>query len=402
MNLKEYLTASGHVWKDKWFQNENEELRKLFDSLTNYILELNIGEHIPLFDVYTSQVYPRTILLDGQDCILWDNHFWRLFGHFIDLFFSYQSDPRNDNNLMYLKSLQLLFLSSRFDRVPALSRFIAEEYKCLDHRIPSHNESDNIINTLKQSGHFEEFNIGRIFGYCHEIAHIAIKRNNTLAGTVKNVVINYCKTFIKLCELHKQGNQFLDKEKPGRDLESLNLRFKIPQQVLDNKDGAVLEEMCCDIIALYTISAYLDIQGKNKYQIAEILGHVSLFFLFTWWLASNEHYWDMLRKIYEDPIANDDAFVDESNPYYRFGDKITEELSVRVNFSFGVFADYSKVPINNIRKRENVQIQAFIPLMNKANGCDIWDQVLPRYSASKKDFTSKMRHQHKRDKMVGW
>lgn len=402
MNLEEYLTASGHVWKDKWFQDENDELRRLFNSLTNYILELSIGEHIPLFEVYTSQVYPRTILLDGQDCILWDNHFWRLYGHFINLFFSYQDNSRNDNNLMYLKSLQLLFLSSRFDRAPALSRFIAEEYKHLEHRIPSHNESDDIISTLKQRGHFEEFNIGRIFGYCHEIAHIAVKQNNTLAWTIKNVVINYCKSFIELCDLHKQLDQLLDEENPGRDLESLDWEFKISKQVLDNKDGAILDEVCCDIIALYTISTYLEIQGKNNHQIADILGHISLFFLFTWWIASNERFWDALRKIYEDPIANDDAFVNENSPYYMFGDKITEELSVRINFSFGLFSNYSKVPINNIRERQDLQFQAFITLINKANGYDILDRVLPRYSVSKKDFTSKVHHQHKRDKMLGW
>ena len=402
MNLEEYLTASGHVWKDNWFQNENEELRKLFDSLTNYILELSVGEYVPLFEVYTSQVYPRTILLDGRDCVLWDNQFWRLFGHFINLFFSYQCNPQNDNNLMYLKSLQLLFLSSRFDRVPALSRFIAEEYKCLDHRIPSHNESDDIINTLKQNGHFEEFHMGRIFGYCHEIAHIAIKHNNTLAWTIKNVVINYCKSFIELCELQKQLSQLLDEKKPGSDSGSSEWEYIISKQVLDNKDGAILDEMCCDIIALYTISTYLDIQGKNNHQISNFLGHISLFFLFTWWLASNERFWDVLRKIYEDPIANDDALVDENNLYYRFGDKITEELSVRINFSFGVFSNYSKIPIDNIRGKQNLQFQAFITFMNKANGYDILNRVLSRYSVSKKDFTSKMRHQHKRDKILGW
>ena len=85
-----------------------------------------------------------------------------------------------------------------------------------------------------------------------------------------------------------------------------------------------------------------------------------------------------------------------------FGDKITEELSVRTNFSFGVFSNYSKVPINNILDRNNLQFQEFIDLMNKANGYDILDRVLPRYSVSKKDFISKMHHQNKRDKMVGW
>ena len=52
--------------------------------------------------------------------------------------------------------------------------------------------------------------------------------------------------------------------------------------------------------------------------------------------------------------------------------------------------------------RNNLQFQEFIDLMNKANGYDILDRVLPRYSVSKKDFISKMHHQNKRDKMVGW
>lgn len=119
-------------------------------------------------------------------------------------------------------------------------------------------------------------------------------------------------------------------------------------------------------------------------------------------LASNERLWDSLRKIYEDSIANDNAFVDENNPYYRFGDNITEELSVRTNFAFGVFSTYSKIPIKNILDRNNLQIQEFIALMNEANGYDILDRVIPRYSVSKKDFISKIHHQYKRDKMVGW
>ena len=213
MKLKEYLTASGHVWKDIWFRDNNDELQALFNSLENYILELGPGEHIPFYEVYTSQVYPKTIILDGQNCILWDNHFWRLFGHFINLFFLFQDDFRNNDILMYLKSLQLLFLSSRFDRVPALSRFLAEEYKKLSHKIPSHNENDDIIETLKRSGHFEKFNMCRIFGYCHEIAHIAIKQNNTLAWTVKNFVVKNCNSNIELCEFIKPLEQLLNKEK---------------------------------------------------------------------------------------------------------------------------------------------------------------------------------------------
>ena len=303
---------------------------------------------------------------------------------------------------MYLKSLQLLFLSSRFDRVPALSRFLAEEYKKLSHKIPSHNENDDIIETLKRSGHFEKFNMCRIFGYCHEIAHIAIKQNNTLAWTVKNFVVKNCNSNIELCEFIKPLEQLLNKEKHGIDSKKLDLQIKIFKQVLDNKDGAILDEMCCDVIALYTISTYLDIQGKNHRQIADDLGNISLFFLFTWWLASNERFWDTLRKIYEDPVAHDDCFVDEKNPYYRFGEKTTEELSVRIIFPFGIFSNYSKIPIDNIRKMQNLQFKEFIPFLKKANGYDILDIVLPKYSVSKKDLTSKMYHQHKRDKIVGW
>ena len=94
------------------------------------------------------------------------------------------------------------------------------------------------------------------------------------------MVINYCKTSIELCKLHKQFNQLYDEEKSGLDLESLDWTFKISKQVLDNKDGAILEEVCCDIIALYTISTYLDIHVKSNYQIANALGYISLFSIY--------------------------------------------------------------------------------------------------------------------------
>ena len=48
MKLKEYLTASGHVWKDIWFRDNNDELQALFNSLENYILELGFMKFIRL------------------------------------------------------------------------------------------------------------------------------------------------------------------------------------------------------------------------------------------------------------------------------------------------------------------------------------------------------------------
>ena len=403
MNLNEYLVNSGNAWKNKAPQFQNTELRKLFDILSNYILELDIEEHILFFEVYTSEVYPRNILLNGRDCILWDNHFWRLFGHFVNGFFLYQDKHQNDNNvIMYLKSIQLLFLSSRFDGIPALSRFIAEEYKGLEQRIPSHSESDNILDILKQNKHIGEFNVGCIFGYCHEIAHVAIKRNNTLAWTVKNLVIDYCKSFVEIQELTKQVDELSDKQGIVRKFVGLDTAFSISNQVLENRDGAILEEMCCDIMALYAISTHLNIQGKSNQEIADTLGYIELFFLFSWWLASNERFYNTLRMVYENPIANDMAFIDENNPYYGFGDKITEELAVRTNFSFGVFSNYSKVPINDVRERQKTQIDTFINVMNQANGYDIMERVLSRYAVSKKDFASQMRHQLKRDQLVEW
>ena len=49
VNLNEYLVNSGNAWKNKAPQFQNTELRKLFDILSNYILELDIEEHILFF-----------------------------------------------------------------------------------------------------------------------------------------------------------------------------------------------------------------------------------------------------------------------------------------------------------------------------------------------------------------
>lgn len=399
MNLDEYLAASGRTWKNKWFQEKEDELQHFFDFLSNYILELHIGENICLSEVYTSQVYPRTLRLQGKDYVLWDNHFWRLFAHFVNLFFLYQEDFSNESYIMYLKSLQLLFLSSRFDKFPAFSRFIAEEYKRLEYKIPAHNKRDDIINVLKYNGHFEEFNIGRIFGYCHEIAHIAIKRDNTLAWTVKNMVVDYCNFIINTCEINKKLNHLLDEEESKEKVKNLDLISSIAKQIYDNEDGAIQEEVCCDIIALYVILTYLEIQGKSKYQIANSLGYIDLFFLFLWWLVSNEHFWDMLRKVYENPIANDDAFVNENSPYYDFEDKIS---IIRNNFTFFFFSNYSKIPINHIQENTNLKFKEFVSILDKANGYDVLDRVLFKYSVSKKDYNSKISHWNKRNKIVGW
>ena len=109
-----------------------------------------------------------------------------------------------------------------------------------------------------------------------------------------------------------------------------------------------------------------------------------------------------MRMIYLDPITNDNAFVDKEHPFFGFGNKITEELTVRTNFSFNFLAEFSKIPIQQKRVIDELINEGLYDLLQLSNGYDAMQKILVRYSASRKDHNSGVKHLQKKNRLVGW
>lgn len=401
MNLNEYLKNTCTQVKNPRLL-EMDGMKKIFLILTSYILEVDVCKHINLYEVYSSEVYPRYIRLDKKDYIIWDNHFWDLYGHFLLICFLYddlQILMPKDHCIECFKSLMLLFLSSRFEKIPSLSRYIAEEYKNLNTKVFRYDKAENINIILAENGYLEQLNLARIFGYCHEIAHVAFRKQNQLSFTVKNKIIDYCEQWMSLYKLNKHIDLISEDKNSDSNLE---ITYSISKQLLEDEDGRMLEEICCDVIAMYTMVTYFEIQGLSKDEIGNKIAIVDYFLLFTWWLSSNEQYWNMMRMIYLDPVSNDNAFVDEKNPFYNYANKITEELLVRVNFTFNFFAEFSGIPIQNKRVISKLINEGFCDMLEQANGYDVMQKILTKYGVSHKDFNSGLKHLQKKNRLIRW
>src|SRR5699024_7571985 len=152
----------------------------------------------------------------------------------------------------------------------------------------------NIDAKLTQIKCLEYLNIGRLFGYCHELAHIAFEKQNQLAQMVRNKVLEYCKDWV-FCE---KLSKILE-----NNSHSLDVAYSNAKILMENSDGKIQEEICCDIIAMYAIITYFEDQDVSSDIICEQMGAIHYFFLFTWWLSSNERFWNMMRIVHLDPIS---------------------------------------------------------------------------------------------------
>lgn len=379
---------------------ESSQIHNMFQDLANYILGGHFDEPIVVLDSYTTDVYPRFVYITNTNLIIWDNHFWDLYGRFLFMYFTYTNVNELPDSLFqtYFKSLIFLFLSNRFERIPSLARYIAEEYHKIQIKVPPYNIGDDINDILDKVGHLQELNIGRLFGFCHEIAHIAFRKNNKLSNVTRNNVISYCEALVELQELEIEVESITGKTSTDDNNTAF---YEISKQLLDSNNSKLLEEICCDIIAMFTISTYLSDMNISEHDIGEIISTIHYFLLFTWWLSSSEQFWDTMQRVYSD-ISNDDALINPSSSYYRFGDRITAELSVRVNFSFSFFSQYANIPLQDSNIQNKLFSKEFITILQESVGYDVMERILRRYTTAHKDLKSSKDHINKKNALIGW
>lgn len=400
MTPDEYLRQTCHLLKNPRLQ-ESSAIHHEFQKLANYILGGDFDEPIFVLDCYTTEVYPRYIHLSNYNVIAWDNHFWDIYGRFLFMYFTYKHVRDGLPQAFYVnyyKSMLLIYLANRFENYPAFARYLAEEYSKMDLKFPPYNEYEDINDILDKTGHLPEFNVSKIFGFCHEVAHVAYYKKNALSKEIQKQVINYCEIIIHFVELSRKVDSLVGKNSND---ENAGIFLDIAQKLLENSDGKILEEVCCDIIAIYVLSQYFEEVGMRVEDICTSLSSVHYFLLCVHWLSTSEDFWKGLCEVVTN-IQNDDAFINPENPYYNLGDKITDEYAVRINFAFAFCSDKLGLKFDSSWVQQEFFENGFISVLMSARGFDVMDVVLNKTKAAKTDYAHAVSHQKKKNNLIGW
>lgn len=401
MKPYEYIEQICHNLKNPRLQ-ETPAIHQQFQTLANYILGSDFNEPIFVIDCYTTEVYPRYIQLTDCNFMAWDNHFWDIYGRFLFMYFAYINIGNSISHnffVNYYKSMLLIFLSNRCEKNPAFSRYLAEEYSKMDAKFPPYDEYEDINDILDKVGHQPEFNISRIFGFCHEISHVAFRKKNTLSLTIQNEVITYCELLIELIELSREVDDIIGIDKNKRTDKRI---LDIAKKLLTNSDKKLLEETCCDIIALYVLSKYFSEEcSMEQEQIEASLSTIHYFLVCTSWLSSSEKFWNGMMEVYTS-IENDTAFVDPDNPFYNLGSKITDYHAVRTSFVFSFCNDKLGIKLDDSWVHKELNDSGFIAMLEKARGLDVMENILNKTKNAKTDYAHAIAHQKKKNQLIGW
>ena len=176
----------------------------------------------------------------------------------------------------------------------------------------------------------------------------------------------------------------------------------IARRLLTNSDGKILEEVCCDIIAMCILFQYFqDEAGMSLEEACSSLSSVHYFLLCVHWLSTSEVFWKSLYEVTTN-VQNDEAFVDPKSPYYNLGNTISDEYAVRINFTFVFCRDKLGMKSDNYRVQQEFMENGFTSLLSDSIGVDIMDVVLNKTKVAKTDYVHAIAHQKKKNKLIGW
>lgn len=375
-------------------------LQNYFLAWSTDILGKEKSSNVELITVFSLKVMP-CIIRDvnfNVNFLVWDNHFWHLYGLFLLSVKKYYNSPNSNEHVAAekeLKSILLLYLSCRFDEVPSLSRYIAEEYALLEASSFAYDRPYWLSDELLFSGNSGAYSVACMFGLCHELGHIAFREKIGIASEIKEKLINYCEVQLKLMQLNEEVDQAL-----GRYETAPPIQKKIIHRLLDNRNNHFFEEICCDIIAIVMIAQSFSLEGYSEEAIIGLIGLLQSFFCFDWWRSTNEKMWKMYSDVYNDPIKNDFAFIDPEHQYYRYDESISEDLSYRMNIPLGCASTILGFELTNevsAKTRDE-----FLPIIEQVNCYDLVEKVMIHYQRSHKDYDSQIKHRKRRDELIGW
>lgn len=242
------------------FQGANEDIITKFIKKNTYFS--------CIMEVCTTEVYPQCLKIGQEEFLVWDHTFWMLYRRFLLGIWCFTPEKTSTEDLStFLLSLQYLFLSLRFNKLPSFSYYFAQEYHRLNDMIP---DLQYISNTKLEKNLFGEQYFKQLDDFAqwqvffHELRHILYRNNNNLL-LHDSEIIQSLFDFYDM-RLHELSNY--DEINYDGFLDTYNYYAKI-------KNIFELEEICCDVFAIVDVYEMVlkEVFQQNKEEI--ILGYFS-------------------------------------------------------------------------------------------------------------------------------
>lgn len=275
---------------------EYEEYGKHFDS--------------PLFclNIYSSNIYPHYVVCSKGQSIVWDSHYWDLFGFFIMItsnviFFKqkytgvWKTKAKKDfaKTRNCLNSLMLLYLTHRYESNPYLSYIFADIYKRRYPQIPVYDHTFAISNNKRVYCNPEEYlkSIGLLwvsdfakeFVFLHECTHVKMRTQPSERKIECDAIRKYCELFNLYSEMNIVDNS--------------NYIKHLVYEIYDKNNTALAEEIFCDVNAI--INLYEDVVDKSG-NTTEAMLAVNYLLSFQYWLKIADTQWNILTNILKTPL----------------------------------------------------------------------------------------------------
>lgn len=203
-------------------------------------------KNVSFAQIFTTSFFPKLVSnhKQSEEYLLWDNHFWDLFEHFLLAIMKIEKDEMQDYIAYDLfVSIYMIFLSARFYKNSALSLVFAKRYAATGFFVPPYHIENNVLLNLELWGGSDALLYCKDFVFFHEMHHAQYKQNECQKSSDFNRVREICRS------LH-------DSSIPEETKRIIN-------ELLSLSDTSILEELCCDVNSICCI-AYI-YSGGNHY-----------------------------------------------------------------------------------------------------------------------------------------
>lgn len=364
------------------------------------------GKHYdsPLFclNIYSSNIYPHYVVCNKGQSIVWDSHYWDLFGFFIMvtsgvIFFKenyssvWKTKAKKDfeKTMDCLNSLMLLYLIHRYESDPFLSYILADIYKHRYPQIPAYDHTFVISADKKEYCNPEEYlnDIGLLwvsdfakeFVFLHECTHVKMRTQPSERKIECETISKYCELFNLCSEINIVDN--------------IDYIKHLVYEICNKNNTALAEEIFCDINAITNL--YEDVTDKSGNTTKAMLA-VDYLLSFQYWLKIADAKWNFLTNILKNPSL-------ESAPRNKVRDLECEYMiaNARQNIVWSIVNHKTNGKINCSKNILDWEWFANKFLINST--CfDLIEEIISKYRKIQNESKTPEIWRQKRNKFIGW
>lgn len=238
--------------------------------------------HIKTVEIYSSEIFPRHIKLQGEQFYIHDKHFWNMYEHYLMAYFlcSKKLDigMRYDTLLEMIRSMVLLAMANLLDSHPYLALSFAQEYQARGASMGHYNRSFLNTGQIPDIDILVQFSFPLVF--FHEIGHSIY--NSPGNERDKAQFTDFLLSAIRI---------------PAPDEQMAHIYEEI-EKIFRTDDKASLEEMFCDFLAENTLIDFADRVFKDDTVGLNVLTLIAeatvLPITLQAFLLQNKLHWEML------------------------------------------------------------------------------------------------------------